>query len=70
MAQMTETRGSCLLLIVLLLQFSGAVPLYCIGLLVPVLATVMRTLPVSAEQTARACFGSTAHSRNSGGPCP
>jgi len=58
MAQMTETRGSCLLLIVLLLQFSGAVPLYCIGLLVPVLATVMRTLPVSAEQTARACFGS------------
>jgi len=58
MAEMTETRGSCLLIVVLLLQFSGAVPLYCIGLLMPVLATVLRTLPGSAEDTARACFAS------------
>jgi di/tricarboxylate transporter len=55
----TYVRGSCLIAAVLAMQVSGLLPLYCIGLLVPVFATVFRAIPGrTPSEAAKQCFGS------------
>merc|ERR1719199_1992022 len=54
-----EVRGGCLIFAVLLLQLTGLLPLYCIGLLIPVLATLFQALPGrTPTEIASDCFGS------------
>jgi len=54
-----ETRGGCLIFAVLLLQLTGLLPLYCIGLLVPVFATLFQAIPGrTPSEIAHECFGS------------
>lgn len=55
-APQTEIRAGYFLLAVLGLQFSGLVPLYCIGLVTPVLATVLGTMPLTPGRTAQTCI--------------
>eukprot|EP00424_Heterocapsa_rotundata_P000355 CAMPEP_0168642140 /NCGR_PEP_ID=MMETSP0503-20121227/6972_1 /TAXON_ID=89963 /ORGANISM="Heterocapsa rotundata, Strain SCCAP K-0483" /LENGTH=877 /DNA_ID=CAMNT_0008685439 /DNA_START=157 /DNA_END=2790 /DNA_ORIENTATION=- len=54
-----EIRCAVLIFTVLMCQISGLVPNYCVGLLVPVLATALRVLPgKTIQETAKGCFGS------------
>merc|ERR1719353_2493083 len=54
-----EARGGCLIFAVLLLQLTGLLPLYCIGLLIPVFATLFQAIPGrTPPEIASDCFGS------------
>merc|ERR1719379_1788827 len=57
-APATETKAGCFLVAVLLLQLSGLVPQYCVGLLTPVFATVLRTMPLAPARERKQCHSS------------